>query len=108
MLVPAETDIRGQLTEQQPFFLVSAANPDDVYCLGVEAPTGVLAVWLDPHSGKPTFGCYLTIQDAAAQLTYKLGGGVPLELVMDDRPADDVSAFSEEVVLTKAVVQRRA
>lgn len=102
MLVSAETQRYGQGNEQQPFFLVSPVDPGCIYCVGVEAWTGVLAVWLDPCTGKPMFGCFLNIQDAMHELDYRLGIFTPLELVMDEGAPDDVATYHEELVLTKA------
>lgn len=107
MLVSAEIDAHGQLADQHAFSVVHTGDPGRVYCLGVEAPTGVLAVWLDPYTGKPTFGCYLTIQDAVHQLSHKLNGVAPLELVMDEREDEPhLEMKYEEIILVKAVVRR--
>lgn len=95
--------ISAEVAEQQTFSVVHAADPGRVYCLGVEGPSGVLTVWLDPHTGKPTFGCYLNIQDAMTQLSYKLGRYAPLELATHE-PAEytNLECCYDEVVLVKA------
>lgn len=50
------------------------------------------------------FGCFLDLEDARCQLTRRLGGDVPLELVPHEADEDaDLEPFYDEVVLVKVV-----
>lgn len=102
MTVELPSPLDGGAEEQRTFSVVHAADPGRVYCLGAKTEVSVLAVWLDPGTARPVFGCFLSMDDAMRQLSRKLGACAPLELVMHQAPEyADLERFYDEMVLVK-------